>query len=79
MCLHQILCYSGRKWSGNLQIAAGSLWGADRGAKTQIFELFSHFQSVLTSIEILSALYILWKVKQIECGSSEGGCPQKQE
>jgi hypothetical protein len=76
--LHQILCYSARNWNANLQIAAGSFRRADRGADRS-FELYSHFKSVLTSLETLNALYIHWQVKHIKCGSSEGSCPQKQE
>jgi hypothetical protein len=54
-------------------------FGEQTAGQTQVFELFSHFKSVLTSLEILNALYIRWQVKQIKCGSSEGSCPQKQE
>ena len=54
-------------------------YGEQTGGQTQVFELFSHFRSVLTSLEILNALHIYRQVKQIKCGPSEGSCPQIQE
>jgi len=53
--------------------------GEQTVGQTHVFELFSEFWSGVTSLEILNALNIHWKVKQIKCGSNEGSCPQKQE
>jgi hypothetical protein len=66
---------SGAETFSLLQVASGE----QTGGQTQVFELLSYLKSVLTSLEILNALYIHWQVKEIKCRSSEGSCPQKRE